>query len=118
MNDDGGKGMNFITRWLLNAVAIGMTAYILPGMEVDGFWALLWAGLVLGLLNAIIKPILLLLTLPITILTLGLFTLVLNAVMLYLTAWIVSGFEIASFWTAVVGSIIISVISFIVSKSL
>ncbi len=118
MSENGGGRMSFITRWLLNAVAIGITAYLIPGMDVNGFWALLWAGLILGLLNAIIKPILFVLTLPITVLTLGIFALVLNGIMLYITAWIVGGFSIASFWTAVLGSIVISIISSILSKIL
>ncbi len=110
--------MRIITKILLNAAALAITAYILPGITFSGFWSVLLAALVLGILNGIIKPILIVLTLPINILTLGLFTLVINGIVLYLTAAIVGGFEIRTFWTAVLGALILSVMSLILNAIL
>lgn len=99
--------MNIFLRWLLNAVALLLVAYLVPGFQVSGFYAALIAALVLGLANAIVRPILFLLTLPVTILTLGLFTFVINALMLWFTSSIVKGFDIASFQTALIGAVIL-----------
>jgi len=112
------KGSSFLTKVLLNAVSVGITAGILPGVDVNGPVAILLAGFILGLLNAIIKPILIILTLPITLLTLGLFALIINGFVLYLTALLVSGFYISSFWMAVLASIIISIVSAILNMVL
>ncbi len=110
--------MTFITKLLLNAAALSITAYILPGIRFSGFWSLILAAFVLGLMNSIVKPILIFLTLPINILTLGLFTLIVNGIVLYLTAAIVSGFEISGFWTAVLGALILSIISMLLNSLL
>lgn len=108
--------MLFILRWLLSAVAIIIISYILPGIGVATFWTALIVALVLGIINAILKPILIILTLPITILTLGLFTFVINALLVILTASIVKGFTVEGFWTAVLFSIILSIFNFLMSK--
>ena len=107
--------MGFLIRVLANALAILAAAYVLPGIEVSGGMALLAAGLVLALINAVVRPILLLLTLPITLVTLGLFLLVLNAFCLWLTSELVKGFEVHGFWPAVFGALFVSVVSWLVN---
>src|SRR3989441_6632862 len=102
--------MGFLIRVLANALAILAAAYVLPGIEVSGGMALLAAGLVLALINAVVRPILLLLTLPITLVTLGLFLFVLNAFCLWLTSELVKGFEVHGFWPAVFGALVVSVV--------
>jgi putative membrane protein len=108
--------MKFITRWLIATVAIIIVSYILPGVILKGFWTAVVVALVLGLINLIIKPILIILTLPINILTLGLFTIVINALLILLCSAIVDGFSVPSFWVACLFGIILSIISFILSK--
>jgi putative membrane protein len=103
--------MGFLLRVLVNAVAIVVAAAIVPGINVSGVPAALGAGLVLGLVNAVVRPILLLLTLPLTLLTLGLFLFVLNGLCLWLTSSLVKGFEIHGFWPAVFGALLVSVVS-------
>lgn len=98
-------------RWLINAVALFFLPYLVSGIRVEGFTAALVAGLVLGIVNAIIRPVFLFLTLPINILTLGLFTLVINALMLSLVAAVVKGVYIQNFWAALIGSIVLSIVS-------
>ncbi len=107
--------MYILLRLLLNAGALLVVAYLLSGFEVDSFWpAAIVAALILGIANAILKPILVVLTLPINILTLGLFTFIINAGLLWLVASVVSGFTIDAFWpTAVVGALILWVISWV-----
>ena len=100
-----------LLRWLINAGAILLISYIIRGIEVEGVFPALAAAAVLGILNAIIRPILLILTLPINILTLGLFTFVLNGAMLALTAKVVKGFWVDGFWPAVIGALFLSLIS-------
>src|SRR5712692_3445038 len=110
--------MGFLVRVLANALAILAAAYILPGIEVSGGMALLAAGLVLALINAVVRPILLLLTLPVTLVTLGLFLFVLNAFCLWLTSWLVKGFEVHGFWPAVFGAMLVSVVSWLANAFL
>src|SRR5688500_18209645 len=107
--------ISLILRWLINTGALFVADYFLAGMHASSWTTLLIAALVLGLLNAVVRPILFWLTLPLTILTLGLFVLVLNAAMLGLTAWLVPGFGSGTFWSAVLGALILSVISFLTS---
>ena len=102
-------------RWLLNAGALLLVAYLYPGVDVTSFGAALVAAILLGLVNAVIRPILLMFTLPITILTLGLFIFVINALLFWLVAEIVGGFHVAGFWAALVGSILYSVITLVTS---
>ena len=111
--------MTFITRWLINMIAVLLIAYLLPRVIwVDGLWAAFIAALFLGIVNAIIRPILVLLTLPLTLLTLGLFLLVINGCMLWLVAILVKGFYVNGFGGAVFGSILISLISWVLSRVL
>ena len=101
--------------WLVNAVALVAVAYLLPGISVAGFGTALIAALVLGLVNAVIKPILILLTLPVTLLTLGLFIFVINGLLFWAVATFVDGFQVSGFWSAVFGAIVYSIISWFAS---
>jgi len=103
--------MGFLIRLLANTLAILAAAYMLPGIDVSGGLSLLAAALVLALINAFVRPVLLFLTLPFTLVTLGLFIFLLNAFCLWLTSQLVKGFEVHGFWTAVFGALIISVVS-------
>ncbi len=103
--------MNILINWLVSAFAILVTAYLLPGVVVGSFTTALVVALVLGIINAFIKPILLILTLPINILTLGLFTFVINALIIILTADLVPGFKVNGFWWALLFSIVLSIIN-------
>ena len=103
--------MSPLIQWLINTIAIIITSYLLPGVQVDNFFAALVTALVLGILNIFIKPILHFFALPITILTLGLFALVVNAGIIILVGWIVPGFMVATFWWALLFSIILSIIN-------
>lgn len=100
--------MKLIIRWLLNSLALWAVAYIIPGFHYRDWIAIALAAAVLGLLNALVKPILYVLTLPITILTLGLFLVVLNALMLKVTAGIVPGFAIDGWFSAILGALLLS----------
>ena len=106
-----------MTRRLINilitAVAVVLAAFLLPGIHVDGFITAIIVAIALALLNAFIKPILTVLTIPITILTVGLFLFVINAAMVSLAGWMISGFEVDGFWWAILFGIIVSVVSFI-----
>lgn len=103
--------MSILINWLVSALAILVTAYILPGVQVSSFTAALLAAVVLGIINAVIRPILLILTLPINILTLGLFTFVINALVIILTSHLVPGFKVNGFWWALLFSIVLSIIN-------
>lgn len=105
----------FLFRWFFNAVAIYLTTLIIRGIQVPDFTTALIAALVLGIVNAFIRPIVLLLTLPINILTLGLFTLIVNTLMLYIVAAVVQSFVITSFWSALIGALLIALISTVLS---
>jgi putative membrane protein len=97
--------------WILNAVALLIVAYLLPGINVASFGSALIAALVLGLLNAVVKPLLILLTLPLTVVTLGLFLVVLNALVFWWAGSILKGFQVDGFWWAVIGAIVYSLVS-------
>ena len=101
-----------IVRWLINAAALYLTALLLPGISLRGIGPTLIAAAILGVVNAVIRPILLLFTLPLNILTLGFFTFVINALILLLTSAVVPGFAVRDFWSALVGTVLLSVISF------
>ena len=107
--------LSLLARWLLNAAALLLVAYLYPGVAVETFFAALIAALVLGLINAVVRPILVLLTLPVTILTLGLFLFVINALLFWLVAEIVQGFRVTGFGAALVGSILYSLITLVTS---
>lgn len=107
--------MGFLVRVLGNALAIVAAAHIVPGIEVRGVLSALAAGLVLGLINAAVRPLLLILTLPLTLVTLGLFLFVLNALCLWLTSALVRGFEVQGFWAAVLGALLVSLVSWVLN---
>jgi putative membrane protein len=104
-----------ILRLLVVALGLWLAAELVPGISVTGPWTLLGAALVLGIVNAVIRPLFILLTLPVTLLTLGLFLLVINAAMLGLVAWFFDGFVVAGFWPAFFGAIIVGLVSWIAS---
>ena len=104
-----------IFRWLALTLAIIVTAYLVGGIQVSGFWSALFAAAVLGILNAFFRPIILILTMPINILTMGLFTFVINAVLLKMASGVISGFNVEGFWPAVFGSLLISVVSWLIN---
>ncbi|HYA39036.1 MAG TPA: phage holin family protein [Candidatus Methylomirabilis sp.] len=105
----------FLIRLLVVALGLWLASELVPGIEVQGLWTLLGAALLLGIVNAVVRPLLVILTLPITLLTLGLFLLVINAAMLGLVAWMFDGFAIAGFWPAVLGSIVVSLTGWLAS---
>jgi putative membrane protein len=110
--------MKIIIKWLASAISIMIAAYLLNGITVASFWSALWLSLFLGLLNAIIRPVLIVLTLPINILTLGLFTFVINAILVLLASSAVKGFAVSGFWAAMLFSIVVSVISYLLNEIL
>lgn len=105
-----------LIRWLTTTAAIVATAYLLDGIQVSGFLSALFAAAMLGILNAFFRPIALLLTLPINILSLGLFTFIINALMLKMASGLIPGFDVYGFWTAIFGSLLISVISWLLNS--
>lgn len=105
----------FLLRWLLNAFALWITSSLLSGIQVAGMKPLLIAALVLGVLNAILRPILLILTIPFLLLSLGLFVFVLNGFLLLLTSSLVSGFYVSGFWSAFFGALLLSFVSFVLN---
>lgn len=106
---------SLLLRWLLNALALLAVAYLYPGVRVESFFAAAVAALALGLANALIRPILVVLTLPVTIITLGLFLFVINAALFWLVAQVIKGFYVQGFLAALVGSILYSLITLVVS---
>jgi putative membrane protein len=107
--------MRFLIRLIVNAAAVFLAAQLVPGITVSGMGTALLAGLILGFVNAIIRPILFLLTLPFTIVTLGLFIFVVNAVCVALAAWLVPGFTISGFGAAFIGAIVITLVSWLLN---
>ena len=105
------KGL--ILRWLVLTLAIVVASYLIGGIRVEGFFAALSAAAILGLLNVFFRPVLLILTLPINILTFGLFTFVINAMMLKMASGVISGFHVHGFWPAVFGSLVISLVNWV-----
>ena len=102
---------NVLIRLILSAIAVLICAYILPGAEVDGFWSAIVVAGVLAILNVLLKPVLVILTIPITLVTLGLFLLVINTMLVMLASWLVPGFAVDGFWWALIFSILLSVIN-------
>ncbi len=105
------KGL--IVRWLILTIAILSAAYLIRGISVNSFAAAFFAAAVLGILNALFRPVLILLTLPINILTLGLFTFIINAVLLKVTASLIPGFDLQGFWPAILGALVISIVNWL-----
>lgn len=105
-----------LLRWLILTVAIMVAAYLFSGIHVSGFGSALFAALILGILNAFFRPILFILTLPINVLTLGLFTFVINALLLMMTSGVIGGLVVEGFGSALFGSLIISLVSWLLSS--
>src|SRR3989440_3814411 len=103
----------FLQRWVINTVAVMVAANVVPGIRYDTFVGLVVASLLLGVFNALLRPLLWLLSLPLVIVTLGLFTLVINALLLYLVGHVVKSFVVADFWAAFWGSLVISLVSMV-----
>lgn len=101
-------------KWLIMAVSIIVSSYLIPGVKVNGFFTALWVAFFLGIVNVLIKPILILITLPINILTLGLFTFVINALLILLASSVLKGFEVSGFWIAVLFGIVLSLINHVI----
>ena len=108
--------MGILISWLVTTLAVLIAAYLLPGVTVRNFFAGLLTALVLGLINAILRPVLVVLTLPLTVVTLGFFIFVINALLVLLTSAIVPGFEVRSFWWALLFSLLFSIVSFILHR--
>ena len=105
--------MNFIVKILITGLLVLLGAYMLPGVVVDGFATALLVALVLAVLNALVKPVLIVLTIPVTIITLGLFLLVINAIIILLTDYLVPGFDVAGFWWALIYSLLLSALMYV-----
>ncbi len=105
----------FLVRLLLNAIGLALAAWLVPGVAMSGPFTLLLAALLIGIVNALIRPVVILLTLPITIVTFGIFLLVVNAAMFGLVAWLLPGFSVDGFWAALFGWLILSAVSWIAS---
>lgn len=110
----------FILRWVVNAIALFLAVYLIPGVVLEGGWvSILWLALIFGLINAFLRPLLKLLTCPLIILTLGLFTLLINTFLFWLTSQIGQafgiGFTIDGFWSAFLGGLVVSIVSIIMS---
>lgn len=110
--------MKLVITWLLSAAALLLVAYLYPGVEVRSFTAALVAAFVIGLLNTVVRPVLVLLTLPVTVLTLGLFLFVINALMFWAAASVLDGFAVKGFVGALIGSLIYSVIGMVIDLAL
>jgi putative membrane protein len=113
-----GKPMSLLITWLINALALLAVPYLMQSVTVDSFWTALIAALVLGLVNTLVRPLLVLLTLPVTLLTLGLFIFIINGLMFWVVAQLVSGFHVSGFWSAVGGALLYSIISWALSALL
>lgn len=109
--------MDFLIKLLVSAVVIILTAWITPGVQIRSFWSAIVVALVLALLNIFLKPIMLVLTIPITIMTLGLFLFIINAFIVYMAGKMVSGFKVNSFGGALLFSLILSIISYVFAEN-
>jgi putative membrane protein len=103
--------MGFIVRLLITGVAAMLAAYVLPGVSIDGFITAVILALVLAVLNAVVRPVLVFLTIPVSVLTLGLFLLVINAVIILLADWLVAGFDTSGFFAALLFSLVLSILN-------
>jgi putative membrane protein len=107
--------MVLILKWLLMAASVMVSAYLIPGVTINSFFSALFVALFLGIVNILIRPVLILITLPINILTLGLFTFVINAILVLLASSIIKGFEVGGFWTAMLFSILLSIVNYVLN---
>lgn len=103
--------ISLLFRWLITSAILMLIAYLLPGIQVGNFVTALLAAFVLGALNLLVRPLVVLLTLPINLLTLGLFAFIINAMMFGLAGWIVPGFDVDSFWSALLGALLLSLLT-------
>ena len=103
-------------KWLILTAAIMMASYLIDGIRVSGFLCAFFTAAILGILNVFFRPVLLILTLPINILSLGLFTFVINALLLKMASGVISGFEVYGFWSAIFGSLVISIVNWVLSS--
>jgi putative membrane protein len=110
--------MKLILKWLLSAAALLLVAYLYPGVEVSSFTAALLAAFVIGLLNMVVRPVLVLLTLPVTLLTLGLFLFVINALMFWAASGLLDGFHVRGFTAALIGSLLYSLLGVVIDSAL
>lgn len=110
--------MSILLRWVINALTILILPYVIPGFGVNSFYTALIVALVLGILNALVRPILVILTLPINIVTLGLFVLVINAFLIWFVSTFIKGFYISGFWPAFVAGLILTLVSWISNNSI
>ena len=110
--------MRLLLAWLINAFALVAVAYLMPGISVASFTTALVAALVLGLINAVVRPVLVLLTLPVTVITLGLFIFVINGLLFWWVSSFITGFHVGGFWSGVFGAIVYSLISWLLSSLL
>jgi putative membrane protein len=99
-----------IIRWLIMTVSVMIAAYVIPGVTVNSFFSALWVALFLGVVNLFLKPFLILITLPINVLTLGLFTFIINGFIIFLASSVIKGFQVSGFWVAVLFGIVLSII--------
>jgi putative membrane protein len=107
--------MHILLKWLIMTIAVLISAYLIPGVQVKGFFPALWVALFLGVVNVVLKPFLILITLPINILTLGLFTFVINAGLILLASAVVKGFDVTGFWIAMLFSVVLSIINYLLA---
>jgi len=105
-----------IARWAVISFSLFVAAYLVDGIRIHDFWSGLAAAALLGIVNTVIRPVLVLLTLPITLFTFGLFLLVINALMILLVAWMIGGFSVTGFWSALAGSLIITIVSWFINR--
>ena len=108
--------MLFLVKWIAYALTIMFLAWLLPGISVSGFWGAMLVAVILGLINVFIKPVLMFISLPLNILTLGLFTLIINALLLWFAGYITPGFEVNGFWNALLASVILSVFTTLINN--
>ncbi len=104
-----------LLKWAINTLALLVVVNVVHGISVARWETLLVGALVIGLLNAFLRPVLFFLTLPVTVVTLGLFTLVLNGIIFYLAAWLVKGFYVTGFWSSFVAALVFSIVSFLLN---
>jgi putative membrane protein len=109
---------SFVQRWLITTVAVLIAAHVVNGIHYDDLISLVVASLILGILNAFLRPIMLILSLPLLLVTLGLFTLVINAMLLYFVGWLMKSFHVENFWSAFWGALIISIVSMVCNAML
>ncbi|MCB9234370.1 MAG: phage holin family protein [Bacteroidia bacterium] len=107
--------MKSIIRWFVHAASIYFAAWLIPGIEISSFWTALWVSVIMAVVNFFLKPLLTIISLPLIVITFGLFLIVINAVLLLVAGEIAPGFEVNGFWPAVLGSLVISLVSYVLN---